>query len=271
MKILQINTVCDVGSTGRTTRELAEFLEANGHECYVAYGHGTTTWHRSTKIGGKWENHFHNAFFTRLLGLHGYGTHYGTRKLIKWIMEIKPDVVHLQNLHGNYLNYPIGFNVLVERQIPVVFTLHDCFNYTGKCSHYTAQGCYRWKDECHDCPLIHTTAPSMFFDFSNKIFIEKETSYKEMKNLTVVAVSRWLANEAMQSRLFRSARKVTHIYNWIDYDKFHRATQEEIDAFCVKYHLSRDCKYLISVSQGWHNNAPRYKDALALAKKLPSD
>ena len=109
MKILQINSVCDKGSTGRTTRELAEVLLKEGHECYVAYGQGTSNYPYSFKIGGKYENHFHNLFFTRILGLHGYGTLCGTRRLIKWVEQNKPDIIHLRNLHANYLNYPMLF------------------------------------------------------------------------------------------------------------------------------------------------------------------
>ena len=272
MKILQINSVCDFGSTGRTTRELADYIEKQGHECYVAYGHGTTTYHNSFKIGSKWENHFHNAFYTRLLGLHGYGTRLGTKRLINWIKEIRPDIIHLRNLHANYLNFPMLFDYLVESQIPVVFTLHDCFNFTGKCAHYTAIKCYKLQTLCHKCPRYrNTAAPSLFFDNSRKLFLKKKEYYEKMGNLTVVAVSKWLCNEARKSVLFASARKIVPIYNWIDYNRFHRASQKEINAFLQKYNLSKDYKYLISVSQGWSNHASRYKDALALAKKLPDE
>lgn len=272
MKILQINSVCDIGSTGRTTRELADFLEQKGHESYVAYGHGTTNFHNSIKLGSKWENHFHNVFFTRALGLHGYGTHLGTHRLIKWIDKIQPDIIHLRNLHANYLNFPILFDYIIKHQIPVVFTLHDCFNFTGKCSHYTALKCYKWKTECNHCPTYRKdTAPSLFFDNSRKIFREKKTYYEQMNHLNVVAVSKWLADEAKKSAMFASAENIQHIYNWIDYAKFHRADATEIDAFYEKYHLSRQYKYLISVSQGWNNNASRYQDAVRLAKRLPSD
>ncbi len=272
MKVLQINSVCDFGSTGRTTRELADYLESNGNECYVAYGHGTTSYEKSFKIGGTLENHFHNAFYTRLLGLHGYGTQCGTKKLIRWIEEIKPDVIHLRNLHANYLNYPILFDYIVRHHIPVVFTLHDCFNFTGKCTHYTANKCYKWKTECHHCPIFRNcTAPSAFFDWSQKIFKEKKSFYEQMNKLTVVAVSKWLANEARQSAMLASAKNITHIYNWIDHNKFHRAGSAEIDAFYKKYQLSHEYKYLISVSQGWSNNSSKYRDAISLAQKLPSN
>lgn len=272
MKILQINSVCDCGSTGRTTRELAEYLEKNGHECYVAYGQGTCTFHNSMKIGTKLENHFHNLFFTRILGLHGYGTRCGTRKLIKWIEQINPDIIHLRNLHANYLNFPILFEYIIKRQIPVVFTLHDCFNYTGKCAHYTAIKCYKWKTSCNHCPTFRNCiAPSLFFDRSEILFKKKKAYYEKMSHLNVVAVSKWLADEAKQAALFTSAESIQHIYNWIDYSKFHRSSGDEIEAFYDKYQLSRDFKYLISVSQGWDNNASRYKDAIRLANRLPSD
>lgn len=271
MKILQINSVCDFGSTGRTTRELADVLEAEGHECYVAYGHLTSTYPKSFKIGGKWENHFHNAFFTRLLGLHGYGTCRGTKKLINWIEENKPDIVHLHNLHANYLNYPMLFRFLIKRNIPIVFTLHDCFNFTGKCSHYTAQGCYKWKSECKQCPLIHTTAPSLIFDNSQKIFNEKKNFYAQIPRMTVVAVSKWLMHEAEQSILAGNGHKITHIYNWIDDKKFHRSTPQQIQDFHKKYNLDQGYKYIISVSQGWNKNASRFMDAVKLAEALPDD
>lgn len=270
MRILQINSVCDRGSTGRTTRELAEVLLAQGHECFVAYGQGTTSYPYSFKIGGKWENHFHNAFYTRLLGLHGYGTRRGTRKLISWIEEIKPDIIHLRNLHANYLNFPMLFQYIVDNNIPVVFTLHDCFNFTGKCSHYTAKGCYKWQTECGPCPLYrHTTAPSMFFDRSRRLFNEKKQYYAQMPKMTVVAVSKWLMHEAEQSMLAGNGHKITYVYNWIDSQKFHVASNEQIDAFYQKYNLDRNVKYLISVSQGWDKNALRFKDAIKLASLLP--
>ena len=247
MRILQINTVCDFGSTGRTTRELADYLEQQGHTCYVAYGQLNSAYHNSFKIGGKWENHFHNLFYTRLLGLHGYGTRRGTRKLIKWIKEIKPDIIHLRNLHANYLNFPMLFDYIVDHKIPVVFTLHDCFNFTGKCSHYTACKCYKWQTECHDCPqYCNTIAPSMFFDNSRRLFRQKKAYYAQIPRMTVVAVSQWLMHEAEKSILAGNGHKITYIYNWIDDKKFHPATEEQINSFYQKYHLNSQIKYLIS-------------------------
>ena len=270
MRILQINSVCDRGSTGRTTRELAEVLLAQGHECFVAYGQGTTSYPYSFKIGGKWENHFHNAFYTRLLGLHGYGTRRGTKKLISWIEEIKPDIIHLRNLHANYLNFPMLFQYIVDNHIPVVFTLHDCFNFTGKCSHYTAKGCYKWQTECGHCPLYrNTVAPSLFFDHSQRLFNEKKKYYSQMTKMTVVAVSKWLMHEAEKSILAGNGHKIAYIYNWIDEQKFQIASEDQIQRFYEKYRLDPQMKYFVSVSQGWDKNASRFKDAEKLAGILP--
>lgn len=272
MRVLQINSVCDFGSTGRTTRELADYLEEKGYECYVAYGHNTTSYHRAFRIGTVLENHLHNALFTRLLGLHGYGTRRGTKKLLNWIDEIKPDILHLRNLHANYLNFPMLMDYLIKHQIPVVLTLHDCFNYTGKCSHYTALNCYKWRKECRNCPTFRScTAPSLIFDNSRKLFNQKKNYFKNLKHLSVVAVSKWLADQAKESPMFLSAQNIIHIYNWIDFKKFHRSSNEEVDAFYAKYNLSRNFKYLISVSQGWDNSASRYQDAIRLANRLPNN
>lgn len=271
MKVLFINTVFGRGSTGRLTKELVEALTPQGFECYAAYGQGDTDYPGTFRIGTKMENHFHNAFYTRLLGLHGYGTRRGTRRLLMWIDQIEPDIIDLRNLHANYLNYPMLFRYIVEKETPVVFSLFDCFNFTGKCSHFTAQGCYKWQTECHHCPLIHTTAPSLFFDNSRKIFREKKAFYTQIKNMAVVAGSKWQRGEVEKSILAGNGHIVTHIYHWIDHDKFHRATQEEMDAFKRKYGLRADRKYLISVSQGWDKRASRYQDAVRLARVLPED
>lgn len=270
MKILQINSVCDRGSTGHIARDIADVLLENGHECYIAYGYGTATYLYSIKIGGKWENHFHNAFYTRLLGLHGYGTKRGTKKIISWMEKNKPDVIHLHNIHANYLNFPMLFEYIIKHNIPVLFTLHDCFNFTGKCAHYTATRCNKWQIECNHCPLFkNTAAPSMFFDNSRRLFNQKKAYYAQIHRMTVVAVSQWLMHEAEKSILAGNGHKITYIYNWIDDKKFHPASEEQINNFYQKYHLNPQTKYLISVSQGWDKNASRFKDAERLASLLP--
>lgn len=270
MKILHINSVCDFGSTGLIARELADYLIEKGHEVHIAYGHGSSTFANSYKIESYIGAKVHNLLFTRILGLHGYGSYFATKRFLKRIDKISPDIIHLGNIHANYLNYKLLFNYIINKGIPVVFTLHDCFNFTGKCHHYTSATCYRWKDHCYNCPIVHKTiAPSLFFDFSSRIFKEKKQFYSEMSKMTVVAVSKWLMNEATHSILAGKNHKITYVYNWIDKEKFYRVSEQEVSNFYKKYNLDTNTKYLISVSQGWNKLSSRYKDAIKLSSALP--
>ena len=147
MKIIQINTVAEYSSTGRTTIELAKALDEKNHISYIAYGQKKTTYKRNFKIGTNLENHIHNAS-SRLLGNQGYYTQRGTKKLISYLELIKPDIIHLRNLHGNYINLKLLFEYLEELTTPIVWTIHDCWAYTGKCSHYPVAKCYKWETHC---------------------------------------------------------------------------------------------------------------------------
>lgn len=270
MKIVQINSVCGVGSTGRIAIDIAEASEKRGHICYIAYGHGNTTYPLSYKIGNKLGHLFHNVVFTRLLGLHGYGSVLTTYRFTKWLDQIRPDVIHIHNIHANYLNYRILFNHIIKRDIPVVFTLHDCFNFTGKCTHYTAAGCKKWQAECGHCPIYRSTGvPSMIFDHSTRIFHEKKALYAQIPHFHVVAISQWLKAEAEKSILAGNGHVVDYIYNWVDHDTFRPASDEEKMALSKEYELRADRKYLISVSQEWDKNTIRYQDAKKLSEMLP--
>lgn len=270
MKIVQINSVSGVGSTGRIAVDIANLLDQHGHTCYIAYGHGSTTYHNSYRIGNKFIQLLHNCIFSRLLGLHGYGSFLSTYKFTRWLSAIKPDIIHIHNIHANYINYKIFFNYIIKNNIPVVFTLHDCFNYTGKCSYYSSVSCEKWKSQCCSCPIFKSTAaPSLFFDFSSKIFLEKKKIYEDIKTMAVVAVSKWLRDEALKSILNVNTHRIDYIYNWIDYNIFKPAKPTQISLFFDKYHLNTDIKYLISVSQLWYNGNTRYDDALKLARRLP--
>ena len=272
MKIVQINSVCGVGSTARIAVDIAETSEKRGHTCYIAYGHGSTSYPRSYKIGNKIEHLFHNAVFTRLLGLHGYGSVFTTYRFTRWLDKIRPDVIHIHNIHANYLNYSILFNYIIKRDIPVVFTLHDCFNFTGKCTHYTAAGCKKWQSKCGHCPIYRRTGvPSMLFDHSTCIFHEKKTLYAQISKFHVVAISQWLKAEAEKSIMAGNGHIVDYIYNWVDHDTFHPAPEKEINALSKKYKLRADRKYLISVSQEWDKNTIRFQDAKQLSEKLPEN
>ena len=267
MKIIQINSVCGHGSTGVIAVEIAQLLKQKGHECYIAYGQGNTDYPNSFKIGSTIESKLHALIFTRILGLQGYGSIWGTIRLIKWIKSISPDVIQLHNLHGNYLNFPILFKFLAKSNIPVVWALFDCWSFTGKCTHFTACGCRKWEILCKECPQLHKSGGvTYFFDRTEKMYKDKLRFFSALPKLDIIVCSEWLKNEVQRS-LFKG-RPIHKIYNWIDASKFAPIEDKTI---CKKYGLDPQKKILISVSAIWMRNSNRFQDAVRLANILPDE
>lgn len=265
MKVFMINTVCGVGSTGRICTDIAAYLHKNNHECIIAYGQGSTRYSNSYKIGSVFENHFHNIG-SRFFGLQGYFSVNGTRKLIGKIKEEKPDIIHLHNLHGNYLNLELLFEFLKDFNGKIFWTLHDCWAFTGKCSHYTDVRCFKWKEKCENCPQIKKYPPSMFFDQSARMFLDKKKWYSMLPNLHLICVSDWLKNEANQSLLLGKQR-TERIYNWIDYETFKFAggsVREELN-------LPGDKKLVLCVGAAWNKSDGKFKKLLQLSDVLNDD
>jgi glycosyltransferase involved in cell wall biosynthesis len=247
MKVLQINAVSGIRSTGRTCVEIADYLNKNGDEGYIAYSEGPS-YIKGYKIGLTFEKKIH-GLLSRICGTQAYFSKIGTRKLINYMERIKPDVVHLRNLHGNYINLELLLTYLAENDIPTVLTLHDCWFYTGKCSHYTVDNCCKWQTECFDCPRIHKDNPSWFLDRTKKMHRDKKNWFSRIPRLAVVGVSDWIANEAKKS-LLSSAKIVTRIYNWIDLDAFKPVSTDKL-----RYKLGLENKFIIlGVASGWSNN-----------------
>ena len=163
MKVLQINSVCGKGSTGKLALQISEYLTEQGVENYIAYGYGTTdaknAFRFSTMMGAHW-----HSFLSRRFCKQGYGSAAATRKLIRRIKKIQPDVVHLHNIHGHYVNFKMLFGYLNKTNIRVAWTFHDCWAFTGYCPHFAMMKCDKWQTECHDC--IQRKYYSWFFDRS---------------------------------------------------------------------------------------------------------
>ncbi|MGL4362384.1 MAG: glycosyltransferase [Cellulosilyticaceae bacterium] len=218
MKVLQINSVCGVGSTGRIATDLHNILEENGHESYIAYGRGTAQrCNKGIKIGSRVDNYFHVAQ-TRLFDRHGLGSYYATKKLIKQIDEFNPDVIHLHNIHGYYINIKILFEYIKKVNKPVVWTLHDCWAFTGHCSHFDYIGCNKWKSECNKCNQKKQYPSSLIKDRSKKNYQLKKDVFKGVENMTIVTPSEWLAEIVKKS--FLNEYEVKVINNGIDLEIF---------------------------------------------------
>ena len=265
MRILQINTVSGYSSTGRTCVELADFLEKKGHDSYIAYGQGATSFEKSYKIGGVLENHLHNIG-SRLYGKQGYFSTKGTINLIKLINKIDPDVIHLRNLHGNYLNIEILFDYLLKVQKPVVWSLHDCWAFTGKCAHYTDATCYKWETECHTCPQVKKYPASIFLDQTKKMFRDKSKWFNSINNLTIVPVSKWLETEVKKS--FFKYKNINQIYNWINHDIFKPLKVKEKVKVKAKYGISSAKFIVLCVSAAWNSTSNKYVDVIKLSNLI---
>lgn len=264
MKVLMINSVSGYGSTGSICVDIATELESSGYECFIAYGQGNTTYAKTFKIGTSLENHLHNIG-SRITGKQGYFTKKGTYKLIEFIKEYQPDVIHLHNLHGNYLNLELLFTYLAEIDKPVVWTLHDCWAFTGKCAHYTDVACYKWQSHCHHCPQVEKYPHSLFFDRSEVMFDDKKKWFNSVKDLTIIPVSNWLADEVKKS--FLKNHSIKPIYNWVNHEAF-KADNEDIRE---KYGIAKNKFMILGVSAGWNILTNKLKDFIALSTIISED
>ena len=217
MKVLQINAVYGFKSTGVIVKDIENLLENNGHTSFVAYQTAINPPKNSYKIGGTLDWKLH-ALFARVFGKQAYFSKGATRKLLKYIDKINPDVVHLHNLHSNYLNLNLLCDYLAKNNIKTVYTLHDCWAFTGKCTHYAAVKCDKWQNACGNCPLNKAEQPSLFFDVTSKVLKDKTEHLNKIKNLHLVACSEWIKGEAEKSLL--KPKDITVIYNGVDTEIF---------------------------------------------------
>lgn len=245
MKVLQVNAVGGISSTGRNCYEISNYLHLQGDTCYTVYSAGKAT-SFSYHIASRAECKLH-ALLSRLTGLEGYYSPISTAKLLRLIRKLKPDIVHLNNLHANYLNINKLLHYLASHDVPTVVTLHDCWVYTGKCTHYTSICCNKWQSGCFDCPKLKEDIPSWFFDRTSKIWRDKKRGWLSIPRLAVIGVSDWITNEAKKSPMFANAQIIRRIYNWIDLSVFHH-----IDSAQAKRNLGLEGKRIIlGVASGW--------------------
>lgn len=263
--ILQINSSANVGSTGRIAEQIGQIAIANGWNSYLAYGR---TANQSTShlihVGNKLDVFVHGSV-SLLFDNHCFGSHFTTRKLISKIENIHPDIIHLHNLHGYYLNIDILFRYLKKVNIPVIWTLHDCWPYTGHCSHYSNIDCQKWRSECNECPKSKNYPKSLFVDHSRTNFLRKKELFTSVDNLTIVPVSEWLGTEVKKS--FLGEKQIKVITNGVDIHSFTPVTDS--CKILGKYNLSNKF-ILLGVATAW---GPRkgWDDYIKLSQMLPDE
>lgn len=262
--LLQINVVVNSGSTGRIAEEIGQTAMAQGWKSVIAFGRNKRpSQSELIKIGTDWDMRIH-GLQTRLFDRHGLASKSATKKLVRQIEKINPDIIHLHNIHGYYLNIEILFHFLMQANIPVVWTLHDCWSITGHCVYFDYAGCEKWKTECTHCPQKTTYPASYFIDRSSKNFKLKKELFTSVPDLTLVPVSNWLATILKESFLKNTPVKVIH--NGINTEIFQPSSDQTIRS---KYNLKNKF-ILLGVASVW---SPRkgLQDFIELSKKLSAD
>lgn len=241
MKILFIDVNYKKSSTGKIVHALAKSLISNGHAALVLYGRGEKSYDDiGLRIASIIEVYFH-ALMTRLTGVTGFFSYFATRKIIRSIERFEPDVVHLHELHGYYVNFGKIVAYLKEKKIPVIWTFHCEFAYTGKCGH--AYECEKWKESCNNCPQLNEYPASVYFDFTDKMHQWKKTDFSGFQNLIITTPSRWLAERVKQS--FLKSHDIRVVYNGIDVDNvFHPVEYAEL---LKRYNLEKK-KIILAVA-----------------------
>lgn len=266
MKVLIINASCGNGSTGRIVADLYHMLRNKGHFCKIAFGHGEprmVPYEDTIRVNNKWGYYIHNVL-GKLFDRAGFFSRQKTKKFVKIIEEYKPDLIHLHNLHGFWINIDILFKELRKLNIPIVWTLHDCWAYTGHCSHYTTNKCYKWVDGCHACQHLDVYPRSYFVDNSRNNYLKKKVLFTSVDKMTIVTPSKWLAGEVKKS--FLDKYPVTPIPNGIDLKTFSR--KEFVSR--KKFGIPEKKKVLLAVSFVW-NKEKGLDDLIELSKKIDKD
>lgn len=238
MKVLQINSVCGVGSTGHIATDLHKTLIEQGHESHIAFGRDEPkNCENAIRIGSRFDNYAHVAL-TRLFDRHGFGSAATTKNFIQKVTSLDPDIIHLHNIHGYYINIKILFDYLKNSHKPVVWTLHDCWSFTGHCSHFSYVHCDKWLEVCKECPQKKSYPASYLLDNSKSNYYRKRNLFTSIENMTIVTPSKWLADLVRKSFLFKTPAKVIH--TGIDTNIF-----KPIDSSLVREKLKLGHRFLI--------------------------
>ncbi len=224
--LLQINETSNWGSTGRIAEGIGKRMQDEGWTNYLAYGRQANPSRLQTiRIGSQWDIYLH-GIRTRLLDNHGFGSKRATAAFLHRVEKIKPDIIHLHNIHGYYLHIGLLFERLLDWNIPVVWTLHDCWPFTGHCAYYSVVGCRKWESHCHDCPQTKAYPTSWILDRSRKSFDTKKALFTSLKQMTIIPVSHWLEGEVKKSFLGIYPRLT--ITNGIDLSVFKPMPSHEV-------------------------------------------
>ncbi len=264
-RLLQINITANWGSHGKIAEGIGRLAMDHGWESVIAYGRWSNpSQSRLYHIGSMMDERWH-CMAARLLDNQGLMSRGATARLIAFINNYRPSLIHLHNIHGYYLHYPMLFEYLSRADIPVVWTLHDCWAFTGHCAHYIYAGCEKWQTHCCHCSQIDAYPKSYFVDRSARNYDLKQAAFTSVPRLTIVPVCQWLKGEVARSFL---KDLPTHlIYNGIDLDVFRPNADKEIAR--RKYGIPADKHLVLGVASNWYRKG--LEDFFLLRRSLSDD
>lgn len=210
MKVLFVNSVCDYGSTGKIVRDLANGLKKQGHDVLICYGRhqakdDTDTFYIGDKVAT-----YNHVLMTRLFNRHGLHSNRATRKLIQKIETYQPDIIHLHNIHGYYLNVKMLFDALKNYEGKIYWTFHDCWPISGSSAYFDYNGCKKWDEGCVECNSTRDYPEALFIKRQKQNFKWKKQSFSGFTNLTLITPSAWLKDLLAQSFLAGYPCEVIH-------------------------------------------------------------
>lgn len=260
--VFQVSSELNFGSVGRIAEQIGEQVIAQGWKSYIAYGReARESKSISYRIGNKKDILFH-GIYTRLTDRHGFASRKSTEKLIKFIRELNPDIIHLHHLHGYFINIEILFNFLAAVKIPIVWTFHDCWSFTGHCAYYEFIDCNKWLKHCGSCPQKREYPKSSLIDNSFANFADKKRLFNSVDNLVIVPVSNWLGDETKKS--FLKNKIINVIQNGIDLENF--CIKKDFQKIRANYNI-RDKFLILGVASPW-NDRKGLKYFIELANRL---
>jgi glycosyltransferase involved in cell wall biosynthesis len=222
MKVLMINSVCGIRSTGRICTDIANALREQGHEVKIAYGRlgqvPESVKSHAVRIGTNTDSVLH-ALGTRIMDAQGFCSGKATKRFLQWAEAYDPDMVWLHNIHGYYIQVEQLFAWIKSRpNMKVLWTLHDCWPFTGHCAYFDYAKCEKWMTGCHECPQKGCYPASVLFDRSKENYKRKQAAFTGVKDLTLITPSQWLADLVQKSFLKEYTVEVRH--NQIDSSVF---------------------------------------------------
>lgn len=264
MRVLQITAYSGWGCTGRIVIGIHNALISQNKECAIAWGRINTAADTVTtiKIGNKFDQNMH-GLYTRITDKCGFGSQTVTRKFLKEIDEYAPDLIQLHIMHGYYINLEILFKYIKKKNIPVVWTFHDCWAFTGHCPYFDLAHCEKWKTGCYDCEQKRHHPTSLVFDNSKWNWEKKKELFTKIPNLTIVTPSEWLAGLVRQS--FLKGCRIEIINNGINLGDFAPMKSDVRE----KYGLENK-KIVLGVSSSW-SKSKGLDDFIQVAEKLPKE